>query len=188
MAAFSSAYTDLKTECRRPSKDGPEGDDPPLRCQGHGGYELSIDFSAASSHLRAQPAGGESEDAVALAAQPLDYDSKRKVEWRLADGRPFAVIMRIDKPRPGVDPAEMWRPANRAGEVLIIKGLRGYEGIDFEVDAKTPDANLRARELADRAYSEPAAGNNDRRTFHTEGTFSNITAGEGAITAGCRCI
>ena len=28
--------------------------------------------------------------------QPLDYDLKRKVEWRFANGKPFAVIYRID--------------------------------------------------------------------------------------------
>ena len=149
---FSSAYTDLKTQCKPTTAEEAEGVDTPLRCEGYGGYEIRIDFSAASSHLRIQPKGGETEESVHLAAQPLDYDAKRKIEWRLADGKPFAVILRVDKAKVGVDPAEMWRAENKAGEALLVKGLKGHEHIDFEVDAGTPNANARARELADRAY------------------------------------
>jgi hypothetical protein len=150
---FSSAYTDLKTQCKPVAKGEPRGDDTPLRCAGYGGYEIRIDFSAASSHLMLKPAGAD-EDPIDLAEQPLDYDAKRKIEWRLADGEPFAVIFRVDKPKGDVDPSEMWRPENKAGESLRVKGLKGYERIDFEVDAKTPDANAKARELADDAYAK----------------------------------
>lgn len=150
---FASAYTDLKTQCRAIAEGEAQGDDTPLRCEGFGGYEIRIDFSAASSHLRARPAGGESEDDIELAEQPLDYDAKMKVEWRLAGGKPFALIFRVDKAREGLDPAERWRPENKTGESLLVKGLKGYEHIDFEVDARAPDANVRARELADGAYA-----------------------------------
>jgi hypothetical protein len=149
---FSSAYTDLKTQCKATAEGEAQGDDTPLRCEGYGGYEIRIDFSAASSHLRVQPAGDGTEESVDLAAQPLNYDAKRKIEWRLAGGKPFAVIFRVDKSKGGVDPAEMWRPGNKAGESLLVKGLKGYEYIDFEVDARAPDANVRARDMADRAY------------------------------------
>ncbi len=149
---FSSVYTDLKAQCRPIAQGEAQGDDTPLRCDGYGGYEVRIDFSAASSHLRVQLADGESEDAITLAEQPLSYDAKRKIEWRLADGKPFAVIFRVDKPKDGLDPTEMWRPENKAGESLRVKGLEGYGQIDFEVDARTPNANLKAREMADNAY------------------------------------
>jgi hypothetical protein len=151
---FSSAYTDLKTQCKPTAEGEAQGDDTPLRCEGYGGYEIRIDFSAASSHLRVQPTGDEAEDSIDLAAQPLNYDAKRKIEWRLAGGKPFAVIFRVDKSRDGVDPAEMWRPENKTGESLLVKGLKGYEHIDFEVDARTPDANVKARDMADSAYSK----------------------------------
>jgi hypothetical protein len=149
---FSSAYTDLKTQCKAITEGEAQGDDTPLRCEGYGGFEIRIDFSAASSHLRVQPTGDRTEDSIELAAQPLSYDSKRKIEWRLADGKPFAVIFRVDKSKDGVDPAEMWRPENKTGESLLVKGLKGYEHIDFEVDARAPNANAKARELADAAY------------------------------------
>ncbi|HEY0078337.1 MAG TPA: hypothetical protein VGB73_06795 [Pyrinomonadaceae bacterium] len=148
---FSSAYTDLKTQCKAVAEGEAEGNDTPLRCEGYGGYEIRIDFSAASSHLRVQPRNGETEDSIHLAAQPLDYDAKRKIEWRLADGKPFALIFRVDKVKEGLDAAEMWRPENKTGESLLVKGLRGYGHIDFEIDAHAPDANAKAREMADRA-------------------------------------
>jgi hypothetical protein len=151
---FSSAYTDLKTQCKPIAAGEPQGDDMPLRCKGYGGYEVRIDFSAASSHLGVQPAGGESEERIELAMQPLNYDAKRKIEWRLAGGKPFAVIFRVDKVKDGLDPAEMWRPENKTGESLLVKGLKGYERINFEVDAKTPDANAKAREMADSAFAK----------------------------------
>ncbi len=46
----------------------------------------------------------------------------------------------------------MWRPENKTGESLVVKGLKGYERIDFEVDARASDANAKARELADKAF------------------------------------
>ena len=151
---FSSAYTDLKTQCKPITKDEPQGDDTPLRCVGYGGFEIRIDFSAASSHLNVQPTNCECEERIELATQPLHYDAKRKIEWRFAGGEPFAVIFRVDKVKDGLDPAEMWRPENKTGESLLVKGLKGHERISFEVDAKTPDANAKAREMADRAYTE----------------------------------
>lgn len=150
---FSSAYTDLKTQCKPVAEGDARGDDTPLRCAGYGGYEIRIDFSAVSSHLLVQPAAANA-DAIDLAVQPFDYDAKRKIEWRLADGEPFAVIFRVGKPRGDVDPSETWRPENKAGESLRVKGLKGYGRIDFEVDARTPDANAKARELADEAYAK----------------------------------
>src|SRR2546421_1900100 len=98
-AKVSSLYTDLKTECKAAIKlkkgESAEGQDMPLRCKGYGGYEVRIDYSAASSSLRVQPLGDKSDQAITLGMQPLDYDQKRKIEWRLANGKPFAIIYRV---------------------------------------------------------------------------------------------
>jgi len=156
-AKFSSLYTDLKTECKAAVKlkkgEALQGDDMPLRCKGYGGYEIRIDYSAASSNLRIQPLGNKSDQSIQLGMQPLDYDQKRKVEWRLANGKPFAVIYRVVKSKTE-QPEERWRPENRFGEFLVIKGLKGYEQIDLELDAATPNANVKAREMADSAYAQ----------------------------------
>jgi hypothetical protein len=155
-AKFSSLYTDLKTECKAAIRlkkgENAEGQDMPLKCKGYGGYEVRIDYSAASSSLRVQPLG-KSDQSISLGMQPLDYDQKRKIEWRLANGKPFAVIYRVVKSKTE-QPEEMWRPENRAGEFLVIKGLKGYEQIDLELDATTPNANVKAREMADNAYAQ----------------------------------
>lgn len=152
---FTSLYTNLKTDCRPVAnrRQAPEGEDIPLRCRGYGGYEVRIDFSAASSNLRVQPLGNKTDEAIDLAMQPLSYDRKRRIEWRLANGKPFAVIFRVDKSKSD-QPEEMWRPENKAGESLMVKGLKGFEHINFEVDANTANANLKARDMADRAYAQ----------------------------------
>jgi hypothetical protein len=151
---FSSLYTNLKTDCRGTVKlkkgEEPTGDIP-LKCKGYGGYEVRIDYSAASSSLRLQPVRGQWDESINLGMQPLDYDQKHKIEWRVANGKPFAVIYRIDKSK-GDQPEEMWSAANKTGESLVIKGLKGFEHIDLEIDANTPGANLKAREMADQAY------------------------------------
>src|SRR6185436_15661898 len=156
-ARFSSLYTNLKTQCASTVKlkkgEEPQGDDIPLKCRGYGGYEVRIDYSAASSHLRLQPLRANSDDSINLATQPVGYDQNHKIEWRLANGKPFAVIYRIDKSKSD-QPEEMWSPENKSGEALVIKGLKGFKQIDFEIDAKSPDANLKAREMADQAYTK----------------------------------
>ena len=155
-ATFTSQYTDLKTGCRAAFtlKKGEtvQGDDMPLKCRGLGGYDIRIDYSAASSSLRLQR-GDDSSGAISLGMQPIDYDRKHKIEWRLANGTPFAIIFRVDKSK-SEQPEEMWRPENKSGESLLIKGLKGYEQIDFELDAKTANANVKAREMADAAYAK----------------------------------
>jgi hypothetical protein len=83
--------------------------------------------------------------------QALDYKQKN-VEWRLANGKPFAVIMRM------YDYAGT-PECNTAGKItgssLIVKGLKGFESIDQSVDGNTPNANVKARELADKGYNQP---------------------------------
>ena len=155
-AKFTSLYSNLKTDCKAAVRVKPgeeNGQDTPLKCRGYGGYEIRIDYSAAASNLRVQPLGDKSEQAIQMGMQPLDYDQTRRVEWRLANGKPFAIIYRIIKSKTE-QPEEMWRPENRAGEFLIIKGLKGFEQIDLELDAKTPNANIKAREMADSAYAK----------------------------------
>ena len=158
---FSSLYTNLKTGCKAAIKlkrgEELQGDDMPLRCKGYGGYEVRIDYSAASSELRLEPVGdaraaGTDDGAIRLGSQPLSYNLTHKIEWRMSKGKPFAVIYRIDKSKSD-QPEEMWSPKNKLGESLMIKGLKGFEQIDFEIDAKTPGANVKAREMADQAYA-----------------------------------
>lgn len=148
----------MKTDCHdaiKLKKGEESGSDMPLRCKGYGGYEINIGYSASSSQFSINRVGKPDEDVVTSTMQPIDYDLKRKVEWRFANGKPFAVIYRIDLTKgDSSDAIGMWSKENKTGEHLVIKGLKGFEHINFEVDAKTADANVKAREMADAAYAK----------------------------------
>ena len=157
---FSSAYTDLNKECRNAVKKVGEGQDMPLRCKGYGGYYIYIYYSAFASHTAAVTR--DEQTSLPLATQSLGYSDEkgRKIEWRMAGGQPFAVILRVSLYKEGAgDGGESpFQDKYKTGEALLVKGLKGYEHIDFEVDGKTPDANAKAREMADRAYAQGRAG------------------------------
>ena len=150
---FTSAYTNLGSQCRQIGVAG-QGDDPSQRCTGVGGYVIVVDFSAASSHLRIEPNRNPTEsNTVKLGEQPIDFDKGgKKVEWRLADGKPFAVIIRMENHKDVDDPTAYWQPQNRLGQTLLVQGLGGYSGLNSQVDASKPTANADARKLADDAY------------------------------------
>jgi hypothetical protein len=148
---FSSAYTDLNKECKAAFKSVGEGQDMPLKCKGYGGYDIGIGYSAMSSHLSVQLVGGEA--VVSVMPQPLSYYDNKKVEWRMADGKPFAVIIRVNRYKnEGSMDTDTYSEQNKTGESLLVKGLKGYEHIDGAVDARTPGANVKARQLADEQY------------------------------------
>lgn len=151
--AFSSAYTDLNKDCRDAFKEVGEGQDMPLRCKGYGGYYIYIYYSAWASHINAQMMGRD-DVTISLAMQELGYsDAKgRKIEWRMADGKPFAVILRVSHYKELNDGNNPFDEKLKTGESLMVKGLKGYEHIDGSVDARTPDANVKARQLADSQY------------------------------------
>lgn len=95
-------------------------------------------------------ANRKSDDQIApIATLNLDFDySKTRLEWRLADGKPFAIIMRVPihgKPKDGEYFGKV------IGQQLIVAGLAGYE-IDEKIDAKVPNANIKARQLAEAAF------------------------------------
>lgn len=155
---FTSAYTDLNRECKDAVKQVGEGQDMPLRCKGYGGYYIYIYYSAWASQIAAQMQRNE-DVSIPLAVQALNYSDEkgRKIEWRMADGVPFAVILRVSKyiSNAGADGGNPFDPKHKTGESLLVKGLKGYEKIDFEVDVKTtPNPNERARQLADENYQK----------------------------------
>ena len=155
---FASSYTDLNSECKNAVKDEQltEGQDVPLKCQGFGGYYLTINYSAFGSQASVEMERDE-EYSVALPMQPLGYDREkgRKIEWRTADDKPFAVIARVTEYRDdaGEDGDNPFQDKYKTGESLLVKGLKGFEHIDFTVNTKDADANSKAREMADSAYS-----------------------------------
>lgn len=148
--AFTSAYTDLNTQCKGDPKVK-EGDIP-QQCKGYGGYRIAISYSATGSYISVESLDGKVNKPLATQAFAYDLQKGRKVEWRMADGKPFAIIMRITKYREDPNFDNPYDAKLKIGEALIVKGLPGYDQIDAEVDAKTPDANAEARKLADAGF------------------------------------
>jgi hypothetical protein len=137
---FSSAYTDLSKDCEavEADKDLQEGQDASFRCKGPGAYRLFIFFSANENILTVEK--GASKQALAFQITIPDFE-KAKIEWRLADGRPFAMIARSGS------------PAARNLQTLEVRGLKGFEKLEFSLNLKqVNNANQLARKHADAAY------------------------------------
>jgi hypothetical protein len=153
---FASVYTDLNTQCRSDvtKQEARElearGDDIPFVCRGYGGYEISLaSHGAITMFVVRRKTGRELKEVVQEMLLISDPIYARKVEWRLANGVPFAVIFRRDVNDERADPAT----AKKLGEVLRVVGLRD-EKINFQVDVKkSANPNEEARQLADKAYA-----------------------------------
>jgi len=150
---FSSSYTNL-TKCgsgltKAQEKEAEaQGSDIPTRCQGLAGYDIYIYYSACTSEFSLE----KGELRISLATQAVSWTQK-VVEWRLANEKPFAIIMRAYDYAGNEQCATGGRVTH---ESLIVKGLKGYEHVDGKVDAKTANANSKARELADAGYGKTA--------------------------------
>jgi hypothetical protein len=137
---FESRYTDLAKDCRDAFDDNraEEGEDMPLRCRGPAGASLYIYFSATDSYLQIEAAASDAQLAQAL--QLSDYD-RGKVEWRMADGVPFAIIVRI-------------RKGKGRAETLEVRGVGPHRAIVGSVPvAGRANANAEARAVADRGFA-----------------------------------
>ena len=158
---FMSKYTKLGTDCETPKGQGDNGGHVSTYCKGFDNYRVHIYDTAKSMEITV-----ESEVArknVSLASQSLGFDiNSKQIEWRFKDGKPFAVIMRADVYRLGSDGLISY-PVRKTGEMLVVKGLPGFEQIDYKVNARTNgNGNQEARRLADEGFSKP---NNTAKTF-----------------------
>jgi hypothetical protein len=146
----------MKRSCRLlPEPKGADsGGDPAGVCKGYGGYRIFISHSAWSAGFSVEKIKNRDES-IQLGSDYSSYGARgEKVEWRLANGVPFAVIMRLGKYKERDDGENPYTDANRIGSTLVVKGLKGWEQIDFTVDGAASDANAKARELADQNYSK----------------------------------
>jgi hypothetical protein len=150
---FTSVYTDMQRDCKfvQVPEAEAQGSDSPKVCKGFGGYRISVGYAAWSAAVAIERVN-RPEEHVLLGEDYGSYGARgEKVEWRLADGKPFAVIIRFGKyGEPGDDGDPF---ANRTGSRLVVKGLKGWEHIASEVDGSTEGANEKARRVADENYS-----------------------------------
>jgi hypothetical protein len=148
LAAFSAAaaaaqpitsrYTILDPHRCRTIEAIPEGDSVRQLCPGLAGIPLFVNEGDGRSEIDAGIDDGRWESLA-----PFNTIGDR-IEWRLAGGRPFAIIYRLRVAASAEYPAQ---------SSLIVEaiGRRGAPGCRLGVvDGALPDANLRARALADR--------------------------------------
>ncbi|MEK7393025.1 MAG: hypothetical protein AAB214_10710 [Fibrobacterota bacterium] len=148
--AFSSIYTD-ESACKGfdpcEEEGEPCGGDGYSECQGPHGYFLYESYSAFSTMRDVQNRNIEHWQVQLSPTSGLQMQTYgQKTEWRLADGIPFAVIQRTRECDPDA-------PKNCL-EFLLVRGLRGYESILSDVDAKKADANSSARSIANKTFLE----------------------------------
>ena len=151
---FSSAYTKLNPKnCQPISKAESETDEIPLVCKGYKGYKIFL-----AEHGVFPPMYIGREISANLDSwNPSDYPSfiqtgsgDQVIEWRLANGEPFAVIVRSAYDKQLVDPDEKGTVNN-----LVVRNLKGFAPVDIVVNAaKNKRANQQARRAADAGYGK----------------------------------
>jgi len=146
---ISSRYTMIDLRRCRTLEVIPEGDSVRRRCPGLAGISLYVNEGDGRSEIDAGVDDGQWE------SLPGFNTIGERIEWRLSGGRPFAIIYRL---RTSASPDQA------AGSALIVERIgrgHGRPGCRIGmVDGALPDANLRARALADshaRDVACPAA-------------------------------
>jgi hypothetical protein len=152
---FSSRYVSL-LNCpsgmtKKEEKQAEErGSDIGSVCKGPGRWQIIVGYSACSAMFTVD----RGSDSVMLGTQAVDFKQKN-VEFRLANGSAFAVIMRQYEYAGN----EYCATAGKiTKEVLRVRGLRYFEHIDGEVEVKgNPNANAQARQMADDGFTKGAS-------------------------------
>jgi hypothetical protein len=133
----SSVYTELNLDRCRTIEVIPEGESVRRRCPGLGAIPLFVNAGDGRFDVDAGVDNGEWESLGGF------NEIGPRIEWRRALGRPFAIIYRL----------RLTSPEQPPGSTLIIEtiGRRGAPGCQIAtVDGALPDANARARAIADR--------------------------------------
>lgn len=165
---FSSRYTDFQRDCATPAwveaqRSDWENDHPDerypypdpevLACKPIGNWRVLIYWSAIGEHVLVMPLSRQEPEANDLIGSRLGNGKKHPpLEWRVVNGEPFAVIFREQEYRENPE----WSIDSTGTpqfvvtqERLVIRGLGKHTGLDGRLLANTPDANLKARAMAD---------------------------------------
>ncbi len=132
-----SVYTTLDLDRCRTLEVAEEGESVRQRCPGLGAIPLLVNAGDGRFDVDAGVDNGEWESLAAFNAPGP------RIEWRLAAGRPFAIIYRL----------RLTSPEQPPGSALIVEtiGRPGAPGCQIAtVDGALADANARARAIADR--------------------------------------
>lgn len=140
----TSAYTKLDLDACKAIDNGEVPAWMEWECDGYGGLPLFVQNGDDRYDL---DAGARDEDEHWAAT--FDYPGDT-VEWRLRDGKPFAIIYRLRNANPD-------RPAS---SMLVVESIGGAEKLGCrvaEIDGSKANANVLARQAADSLLDEPGA-------------------------------
>jgi hypothetical protein len=146
----TSVYTDMDKDCEDAVDESsvPQGSDIPQTCKGPVGWSLHESYSVFDTYRSLFQ--GETEIAVLrpgpdVACARVGYGA-RKVEWRLRDGRPIALIYRVSC-HDASDGSGTFSPVR--GEYLVMQPLRKGAPPVSLATRRTKNPNEEARRRAD---------------------------------------
>lgn len=160
--AITSAYTDIDlARCQSLSSD-PEHDSASWRCPGYGDVPVFI----SSGDLRYDVDAGVDNDN--FQTLPPFNENPTRIEWRLRDGRPFAIIFRL---RLATNEQTEWS-ASALGVATV--GAPGRPGCTIAwIDGNVPEANAVAHRIADQRAPTAQCAGGEPEMIHA----SNVPAG-----------
>lgn len=156
---IGSAYTPLKIEaCENITPPDAVEYGSVHRCDGYGGMDVRV----AEGDLRVFVSYGPkaAEQAAASETLPQFNTIGETLEWRLADGKPFATILRF-----------RWDSDNGEGSTLVVTKLDGRDAchVAYVVATGNPKANDLAREVADGQARGFVCRRDRARTYGPDG-------------------
>jgi hypothetical protein len=136
---IASVYTPLKLDaCKNVTPPGEEEVGGVFRCEGYGGRDVRV----AEGDLRMFVSYGPDAERQTAATQtlPAFNSTGETLEWRLADGVPFATILRFH-----------WDSDGAKGSTLVVTKLGETDAchVAHVMATDNPNANVLAREIAD---------------------------------------
>jgi len=150
---FTSVHTKLNEKtCQSFREPKSDEDEVPLTCTGYKDYKIFVStHNVASFYVgREISKDVDSWTNVELPSFVLNAGLNQVIEWRLADGEPFACIVRTEYDERILDP-----DAKGTINEIVVQNLRGFAPIRFSIDAKKSKcANKEARRRADAGYGK----------------------------------
>jgi len=148
---YTSVYTDMAKDCDNafPEEDAPQGSDIPARCKGPDGYSIYESYSALDNFRHVERGGKEVTANLEPEASCSHASYGRMMEWRLRNGKPFALIYRVTCFKEDAEPGQERLPANRTGEYLVVQPLSKSAPFSTIDALHKKDANERAHKRAE---------------------------------------
>lgn len=149
-AGIVSVYTELSPETCSSLPETEVGAG--LRCQGPGGYELlAHDEDARVSVTVVTPDGTEHDLRYWHVVTRSFSAFGPRAEWRVRDGRPVALIVRVNAYEDPEHP-------ERTTSYLVVAKIDGKSVCVTDRIAPSGDQNVRAREAADASAGQKCLG------------------------------